>query len=226
MDFSEPKIVASLTSELGKKSEEAREKGADAVEVRIDLYDGSIEDIKDVSLPVIATNRPEWEGGEFTGEEKERIEELKKAMQYAEAVDIELDAEDFHEEILEKAAEEEVKVIVSSHDFEKTPEKEDMIETLEKAGEIGDIAKIAVKAEETADSLKLLKAAEEADTDVAAMAMGGPGSYTRIVSPKHGSKITYASLGEKTAPGQLSVEEVAETWKMLEVRGEKSESQD
>ncbi|MFB6100252.1 MAG: type I 3-dehydroquinate dehydratase [Candidatus Nanohalobium sp.] len=219
MDFSEPKIVASLTSEPGRKSEEAREKGADAVEVRIDLYEGSIEDIKDVSLPVIVTNRPEWEGGYFTGKEEERIEELKEAMEYGDSVDIELDAEEFHEEVIEKAAEEDVKVIVSSHDFDKTPGKEEMVETLEKAGEIGDVAKIAVKAEKPTDSLKLLGAAEEADTEVAAMAMGGPGSYTRIVSPVHGSKITYASLGEKTAPGQLSVEEVAEAWKMLEIGG-------
>ncbi|MFB6158437.1 MAG: type I 3-dehydroquinate dehydratase [Candidatus Nanohalobium sp.] len=221
MDFSKPKIVASLTSELEEKAEEARKKGADAVEVRIDLYNGDIEDIRDISLPVIVTNRPEWEGGEFTGEEKDRIHELEKAMQYADAVDIELEAEEFHEEILRKAEKEKVKVIVSSHDFEKTPEKRKMVETLEYAGSIGDVAKIAVKAEKPDDSLKLLEAAEEADVKIAAMAMGEPGSYTRIVSPVHGSKITYASLGEKTAPGQLSVEEVAEAWRMLNIREEK-----
>jgi 3-dehydroquinate dehydratase-1 len=217
MDFSSPKVVASLTSDIEEKSREAEKKGADAVEVRMDLYDGEIVDIEKSELPVIATNRPEWEGGGFSGSEKDRIEKLKEATSYADAVDIELEAKDFHGEIIEEAEKNDAEVIVSSHDFSKTPKKEEMIETLEKAGGIGDVAKIAVKAEESSDSLRLLEAAEEADTEVAAMAMGGPGSYTRIVSPIHGSKITYASLGEKTAPGQLSVEEVVKAYKMLEI---------
>jgi 3-dehydroquinate dehydratase-1 len=217
MDFSSPKVVASLTSEIKEKSREAENKGADAVEVRIDLYDGEIVDIEKSGLPVIATNRPEWEGGGFSGSEKDRIEKLKEAISYADAVDIELEAKEFHEEIIEEAEKNDAEVIVSSHDFSKTHEKKEMIETLEKAGGIGDVAKIAVKAEQPSDSLRLLEAAEEVDTEVAAMAMGNPGSYTRIVSPIHGSKITYASLGEKTAPGQLSVEEVVEAYKMLEI---------
>jgi 3-dehydroquinate dehydratase-1 len=217
MDFSSPKVVASLTSDIKEKSREVEKKGADAVEVRIDLYDGEIVDIEKSELPVIATNRPEWEGGGFSGSEKDRIEKLKEAISYADAVDIELEAKEFHEEIIEEAEKNDVEVIVSSHDFSKTPEKKEMIETLEKAGGIGDVAKIAVKAEESSDSLRLLGAAEEVDTEVAAMAMGSPGSYTRIVSPIHGSKITYASLGEKTAPGQLRVEEVVEAYKMLEI---------
>jgi 3-dehydroquinate dehydratase-1 len=211
-------IVASLTENLQQKTKEAEEKGADAVEIRLDLYEGKIEDIKDLRLPVIVTNRTEWEGGDHKGSEEERIEQLKNALKYAEAVDIELEAENSHEEIVEKADEYDVAVIVSSHDFEKTPSVSEMVETLEKASEIGDVAKLAVKAESKSDSLDLLKATEKVNGVVSTMAIGGHGSYTRFVSALHGSKITYACLGEKTAPGQLKVEEVRKTFETLNIK--------
>ena len=218
LNTEKPNIVASITSNLEEKTVEAERKGANAVEVRLDLYNGNIQDLEDLELPVIVTNRPDWEGGEHTGTEGERIRELKEAIEHADAVDIELEAKEQHQEIIEEAKKQDATVIVSSHDFQKTPDVEKMKRNLEKSGEIGDIAKLAVKAENKEDSIKLLKATEEVEEEVSTMAMGSPGSYTRIVSSVHGSKITYASLGEKTAPGQLSVEEVKQAFEKLNLR--------
>lgn len=218
LNTEKPNIVASLTENLQEKTKKAEEKGADAVEVRLDHYNGKTRDLKDLDLPVIVTNRPDWEGGEHSGTTEQRIRELKEAIKHADAVDIELQAESVHQEVIDEAEKHDATVIISSHDFNKTPSVEEMVETLENASRIGDIAKLAVKALSKKDSLKLLQATEEVDSKVSTMAMGDQGSYTRIISAVHGSRITYASLGEKTAPGQLKVKEVRQAFKALNIR--------
>lgn len=220
LDLSEPLVVAALTEEVSRKAREAREAGADAVEVRIDMYAGgkdeALADLRTCdALPVIATNRPTEDETE-----EERVETLVSATEHAEAVDIDISSPDESvERVVSAARENDATVIASHHDFEGTPTKDEMWEALERGWETGDIAKLAVTAETRRDAHRLLgltlEAAEDGDGPVATMAMGALGSHTRVVAPLYGSRLTYASHGGGTAPGQLSVREARETLDLL-----------
>lgn len=220
LDVSEPLVVAALAENLGEKAEGAREEGADAVELRIDMYEGGAEKALDdlsagVSLPVISTNRPT-----DAETEEERVETLARAVEHADAVDIDASSPDETiERVVDAARDNDVTVIGSSHDFGGTPPEDEMWRMFEDAWEFGDVAKLAVSAETRRDAHRLLgvtlDADEEGDGHVATMAMGELGSHTRVVAPLYGSCLTYASYGGGTAPGQLSVREARETIDLL-----------
>jgi 3-dehydroquinate dehydratase-1 len=220
LDLSEPNVVAALSEDAPRKAREAREAGADAVEIRIDMYEGgsdaALADLRDCeALPVIATNRPTEDEGE-----KDRVGTLIEATKDAEAVDIDVSSPDESiERVVEAARSEDATVIASHHDFDGTPPNDEMWDALERGWRVGDVAKLAVSAETRRDAHRLLKLTLDADDEgnghVATMAMGALGSHTRVVAPLYGSCLTYASFGEGTAPGQLSVREVRETLDML-----------
>ncbi len=67
------------------------------------------------------------------------------------------------------------------------------------------------------DVLKVLNVTAEASKlgDVCIISMGKAGRLSRVVAPLFGSCITYASIGEPTAPGQLSVSNVKSVLEVL-----------
>ncbi len=112
-------------------------------------------------------------------------------------------------------------MIASSHEFHRTPPKEEMVLRLKKMEELGaDAAKLAVMPENAGDVLALLTATVEADQKleipVVTMAMGRLGALSRISGMLTGSAMTFAAFGKASAPGQLSVEQVQTAWNILE----------
>ncbi len=212
LDF-ESFTLAAATADLGEAP--AARAHADCVEFRMDLADEPLAALGayDEDLPLIATNRPTWEGGQAPAEG--RIEALETAVEHdaVAAVDVELATlsnGDGHG-LVERAADRGVPVVVSTHDFEGTPPRPELGRLLTRAGEVGDVAKLAVTAESPDDALDLLAAtrahAAEGAT-VATMAMGEAGRHTRAVAPVYGSRIGYAPVdpAEATAPGQYDLE--------------------
>ena len=214
LDLSSPRIVAAVSEDAPRKADEAREAGADAVEVRIDMYDDAAEALDDVrdcdALPVIATNR-----ANDRQTEDERVGTLVAATEDAAAVDIDVTSPDESTERVAEAADENGSTVIASHhDFDATPPIDSMMETLESAWDVGDVAKLAVTPCDEGDVLDVLRltlgARDEGDGPFCTISMGALGSYTRFVAPLYGSSLTYASFGDGTAPGQLSVREVNE----------------
>ncbi|WP_254838697.1 type I 3-dehydroquinate dehydratase [Natronomonas marina] len=211
LDF-ESFTLAAATADLDE--EPAAREHADCVEFRMDLADEPLDALGayDGDLPLLVTNRPEWEGGE--AEPSGRIDTLETAIEHeaVAAVDIELATLSGGEghDLVERAAELGVSVVVSTHDFEETPPRPELGRLLTRAGGVGDVAKLAVTAENPDDCLDLLAAtrahAAEGAT-VATMAMGEVGKHTRAVAPVYGSKIGYAPVdpAEATAPGQYDL---------------------
>ncbi|MFC4449186.1 type I 3-dehydroquinate dehydratase [Halorussus aquaticus] len=216
MDFEEFVLTASLTD----LDAEARARDhADAVEFRMDLADDPLAALDDYDgeLPVLATNRASWEGGEAEDDEA-RLAELAEAAELAcvGAVDVELKsltASD-GERVAERARRTGTTVVASVHDFERTPPKQDLRGHLDAATERADLGKLAVTAESRGDVLDLLAVTHEyaaAGERVATMAMGAPGRHSRAVAPVYGSKIGYAPVDpeDATAPGQYDLETLA-----------------
>ena len=211
MDFQQF-VLAASTATLGE--EPAARENADALEFRLDLAASGLESLRsyDGRLPLIVTNRVEWEGGQAP-DGPDRIEQLQTAVELpgVEAVDVELEAIDACRPVVETAREAGVAVIVSSHDFETTPPKARLERSLDRACEHGDVGKLAVTAGSVDDVLALLAATRSRTADgktVATMAMGEAGRHSRAVAPLYGSRIGYAPVdpAEATAPGQYSLE--------------------
>jgi len=212
LDFDSFTLAAS-TADLGE--EPAARAHADCVEFRIDLADDPNEQLADYDgdLPLLVTNRADWEGGEASDEG--RLDALAGALAHpsVEAVDIELAAleDGGGGNLLDRADDEDASVVVSTHDFEGTPSKGRLQSLLTRAGTYGDVAKLAVTAEDRSDALAVLSATHELTERgqrVATMAMGEAGSHTRAVAPVYGSKIGYAPVdpAKATAPGQYDLE--------------------
>ena len=212
MDF-ESFVLAAATADLG--DEPAAREHADAVEFRLDLATDPLAALADYdgTLPLIVTNRAAFEGGE-AADDAARLDALCTAVEHpkVEAVDVELTTASDGDggRVIDHARDHGAAVIVSTHDFAKTPEPPKLRQLLDRACEYGDVGKLAVTARSTDDVLELLAAtrASVAGGDrVATMAMGEPGRHSRAVAPLYGSKIGYAPVdpADATAPGQYDL---------------------
>ena len=104
-----------------------------------------------------------------------------------------------------------VKVIMSNHDFHKTPAKEEIVKRLTKMQELGaDVPKIALMPESKADVLTVLAATLEvsekiADRPIITMSMSKTGVISRLAGEVFGSAATFGAVQKASAPGQISV---------------------
>ena len=183
------------------------DKGADVLEFRIDALENPEinkirETIKKIDFPMIVTNRINTEGGSFKGSEEERFNILYECCDLVDYVDIELQSSD---EYINKIHDTGVKTIVSYHDFEKTPDLNEIMYIVDKEHEMGDIAKVAFMPQDLEDTLTILAVLSHCE-DTIAISMGDLGSYTRVMASKFDSPITFAAGRDATAPGQIDIE--------------------
>jgi len=200
----------------------------DLIEWRVDYY-GNVENIEKVkntlnvlqgiigNYPIIFTCRIFEEGGFRKIDNKLKIDlvnEIIKTKQI-DIIDLELAmGKKIINEVIYNAHEKGVSVIVSSHYFNGTPSKEIMIERLLSAQENGaDIAKIAVMPNNYKDVLNLLEVTLEfkkkyAKIPIITMAMAGKGVISRTAGHLFGSAVTFAAVGETSAPGQIQISEL------------------
>ena len=195
----------------------------DVVELRMDLIrDGNLKILMDkcrqqaAPVKILVTNR----GGEnaSASDEKQRIGVLKEAIELGtDFVDIEVDtAVSLREDIIDLIRNEggRTKLIVSHHDFIKTPSERKLKEIYRSCVLSGaDIVKIVTTAACAEDNLKILNLipyARKKNQDIIAFCMGAMGKMSRILSPLLGSLLSFTALekGAESAPGQLTVGEM------------------
>jgi 3-dehydroquinate dehydratase-1 len=176
-------------------------------EIRIDLAELSDEDISKIfsaRKKLVATCRP----GIYS--QQERLHKLRLAIESGSTfVDIEYEAnEDFRNELIDFAHRHQCDVIISYHNYEMTPELDELEKIMQKCFELGaDMAKIATLVKVNRDNSKILSL-YKAPGRLIAIGMGELGKISRIVAPFLGAEFTYASLTDDniTAPGQISYE--------------------
>jgi 3-dehydroquinate dehydratase-1 len=177
----------------------------DMAEIRIDLAELSDKDIIKIfsaRKKLIATCRP----GKYSL--SERIHKLKLAIESgATFLDIEYEADDDFRNVLSEFAHvHQCDVILSYHNYEMTPELDELEKIMHKCFELGaDIAKIATMVKVNRDNSKILSL-YKAPGRLVAIGMGELGKISRIVAPFLGAEFTYAALTDDsiTAPGQIS----------------------
>lgn len=165
--------------------------------------------LKARNRPVIVTCRPKNEGGRFNGDETSRLDLLRHAISCgAEFIDIEHETQGLDRLVAKKGK---TKIIISSHDFNRTRSLEHLERLYtDMSGNGADLIKIVTHAESILDNFTIFRLLE-GKKNLIAFCMGIYGHISRVLAPKYGSKITFASLGgigTASAPGQISYDEM------------------
>lgn len=234
-----PKFLLAVPIQTPPKSpadfaRQVRRAGANAVELRADALAGkcklSPEEIRQLvvdlrrgvpGLAAILTPRARAEGGVANLSIVRRKEIIETCLPDVDAVDVELDSG-----LLVSWASERVEgagklLILSNHDFEKTPSVAVLDGLLREASEWPRaLLKIAATSPRRTDLLRLLDWTRRhvAERPLATMTMGDRAQAGRIALAALGSRLAFAALGEASAAGQIDVRVFARALRGL--RGE------
>lgn len=235
--------VESALSEAGA----AKSADADLVEFRIDeFFSGSGEEgeaaailkiVAESVLPCIVTCRAGAEGGHYDGDDMARIalyERLGTATGTGESppryIDVEL-ATYVHSANLKQKVNLAVdhpaqgrdlrtSLILSTHDFQGRPSDLTRRVAAMRAEPAVKVYKIAYRARSARDNLELFDLLHESDRPMIALGMGEFGLMSRVLAPKFGGFLTFASLNPTavTAPGQPTVQELLGRYRFRSIK--------
>ena len=167
-----PKIVG-VIFERGH-AQQAISDGADILEFRVDLtrdVERVLDDIDEVDVPTILTDRRVEEGGNAP---INRLEHLVPILPHAAIIDIELMAPD-RDVLMAEVSTKGLPTLISYHDLDGTPPEMTMVERMRTANRTGDMVKLAVTIEHLQDVPRVLAvslAAREEGHDVLRSADG------------------------------------------------------
>ena len=224
----EPRVAASFWQPAAAgEVQQWQSRGVEVAELRFDLWnmvsdadkDNPPCSISDVEVGIlsyaglqrIATARLCEEGGQWRDNEAARAAVLRTAAAHCEAVDVEL-AASIRPQIVEAAAANHCALILSRHNIHSADTLANMEEAMRRAFDAGaDIYKNASMVK-TPDDLRVLKDflqkwAGQYPLIVTGMGSGDIAKQARRELPMHGSRLAFAAVVGKSAPGQLSLEE-------------------
>ncbi len=185
-------------------------KECDWVELRIDNFFPNIAELLRVGvkmrLPAIVTVRHPAEGGAAKGiTARERRGLYEQFLGCAGLVDVELRSAREMRGVIAEARERGVGVMLSHHDFRKTPGVNRLRELAARAREAGaDVFKVATYTGTEREVARLIEflADEKGGGPLAVMGMGPYGKVSRLVLARAGSCLNYGYLAAPNASGQ------------------------
>ncbi|WP_405125349.1 type I 3-dehydroquinate dehydratase [Salmonella enterica] len=224
-----PKIIVSL---MGRDINSVKAEALAYREATFDILEWRVDHFMDIAstqsvltaarvirdampdIPLLFTFRSAKEGGEQALTTGQYIALNRAAVDsgLVDMIDLELfTGDDEVKATVGYAHQHNVAVIMSNHDFHKTPAAEEIVQRLRKMQELGaDIPKIAVMPQTKADVLTLLTATVEmqeryADRPIITMSMSKTGVISRLAGEVFGSAATFGAVKKASAPGQISV---------------------
>lgn len=232
-----PKVIVPL---MGKNLDELlfeiktiTQASHDIVEWRADILEDveNIEFVKKVltairealfPTPLLFTFRSYREGGNKQIEDDYYKKLLQEVIQTKkiDLIDVELFSSHVSE-IVETAKANDIYIVMSNHDFDKTPAKEEIIWRMKRMQELGaHIPKIAVMPKVPTDVLTLLDATYTmkslyADRPIITMSMASTGVISRVAGEVFGSAATFGAGMEASAPGQIPASELRKVLEIL-----------
>ena len=188
---------------------------SDFAEIRFDYLKKAdipivLEDIKKSLSRCVCTLRPKSEGGVFIGKEDERRLILRLIAEYNPfLLDVEFNAIQKDKKLASYLRKTKCKLLISWHDFKKTPNESQLKAKFNKMAKFSDIVKIVTVANSVSDASRLLSLYSiKSENETIAFCMGEQGKFSRILCLHLGSPFTYVSLGKAIAPGQFSLREI------------------
>ena len=213
----------------------AANQDADLAEFRIDLLDFAADSKQVIALghelkkilgdkPMIATIRTHNEGGKLTISDADYGKTYQAYLKQP-FMDM-LDVEMFRDQqvvknTLKLAHDKKVLIVMSNHDFQKTPSEDEIVKRLLKQDELGaDILKIAVMPQSKQDVFTLmnatLKVSQQSKKPLLTMSMGKLGTISRIATANMGGSFSFGMIGEASAPGQIDVTQLKQFLKTVQ----------
>lgn len=218
-----------VIEKLDRILEAAAKTRVDMIEFRADYYenvqdlDALTELLKEIyqrleDIILLFTLRSAKEGGEALKYSYPLANDINEHVidnRLADMVDIEFfSPKKERDYLLDLAYERNMKIIFSNHDFEGTPDSQEVISRLCRMQAYGaDIVKIAVTPRNKWELFTFMSAISGMNEDfarvpVVGIAMGRLGSLSRVTGELIGSAISFGTIDEGSAPGQIPVEEL------------------
>ncbi|WHR59469.1 type I 3-dehydroquinate dehydratase [Acinetobacter haemolyticus] len=213
----------------------AANRDADLAEFRIDLLDFAADTKQVIALghelkkvlgnkPVIATIRTHNEGGQLTISDADYGKTYQAYLKqpFMDMLDIEmLRDQQVVKNTVQLAHDKKVLIVMSNHDFKKTPSEDEIVKRLLKQDELGaDILKIAVMPQNKQDVFTLmnatLKVSQLSNKPLLTMSMGKLGTISRIATANMGGSFSFGMIGEASAPGQIDVTQLKQLLKIVQ----------
>lgn len=208
---------------------------ADLAEFRIDLLNFAADSKQVIALgqqlnqilkdkPIIATIRTANEGGKLavSDAEYEKLYTAYLQKPFMQLLDIEMfrDAKVVRK-LTDLAHQKNVLVVMSNHDFAKTPNEQEIVNRLLKQDQMGaDILKIAVMPQSKADVFTLmnatLKVSQQSKKPLLTMSMGRLGAISRVATASAGGSLSFGMIGQASAPGQIDVTQLHQFLKAIQ----------
>ncbi|HSA98423.1 MAG TPA: type I 3-dehydroquinate dehydratase [Candidatus Nitrosotenuis sp.] len=187
---------------------------SDYAEIRFDFLrpeqvPDALQLVHDRLKRCVCTLRPKSEGGKFAGTEQNRASILKLIAEYRPyLLDLEFSTVSKNRALLEYVRKTGTQILVSWHDFRKTPSYSALNSRMQEMRKLSKSVKIVTTANSINDATTVLSLYRKRNADLIAFSMGDHGRISRILCMSLGSPFTYVSLGKPVAPGQFSVDEV------------------
>ncbi len=236
-------IMVDEVHEALAAADAARSLGADLVEFRIDtLFQGEGDDlgidatvrlVEQSPLPCIVTCRPTWEGGLYDGDDAARIalfERLGAMDRPPRYIDVEHQAFTRSANLRQKVRlavqhpdqvrDLSTSLILSHHDFDGRPTSLNRTLADMREDDTAAVTKLAWSARSLRDNLELFELLEDRDRPTIALGMGRFGLMSRVLAPKFGGFLTFASLLDTTttAPGQPTIRDLLTVYRFRSIR--------
>ena len=228
-------LVAADQASLLEQAEKVLPFYPDTLEWRVDKFDNvrdaaavtkALEALRKAigNIPILFTCRMIDEGGfqEVPLDDRLRIIKTAIATGLVDLADTEIsNGETMIEEVRQACRQNGTRLILSYHDFDKTPSEAFITDRLCTARDLGaDVAKVAVMPNNYRDVLTLLSATYTARTElldipIITMSMGVEGAITRIAGGLFGSDLTFAIGKAGSAPGQIPITDLKKAWSAL-----------
>ncbi len=225
-------IAADDVGTMLARADEAFRRGADAVELRLDALKDSIAGVSGIArdLPTgrwIATCRPVSQGGRFQGPVERRVELLLAAgepgqgfvdFEYADWAGDRGSALARHDLTARRTGSgpdaQTPSIILSHHDFERRPADLEQLVAEMAAEDAAAALKIVWPAEDVLSNFEAFELLRSSPREMIAFCLGEHGLPSRVLAKKFGAFASYCALdeGEETAPGQLSLAQMKETF--------------
>jgi len=212
-----PQIVGVITSPADLRFAITMSEPPDLFEIRLDHLCEMLDQLElKMSIlsggeraPFIITARDPREGGANNLSLQKRLNLLLRFLPYAKYVDVELRSARAFKSLLASARKQNVRRILSFHNFKSTPPPGSLSAkaTLAKAHG-ADIFKVAARTETPAQLVRLIDFVTDKDVDlpVSAMGIGKLGAISRLLLARCGSVLNYAALHRSQIEGQLPID--------------------
>ncbi len=197
---------------------------ADLAEFRIDLLSFASDTKQVIALghelkkilgnkPMIATIRTKNEGGQLEISDADYGKTYQAYLKnpFMDWLDVEMFRDQkVVSEIVQKAHQKKVLIVISNHDFQKTPSQDEIEKRLLKQDQMGaDVLKIAVMPKSKQDVFTLmnatLKVSQQTTKPLLTMSMGQLGTISRVATANMGGSYSFGMIGQASAPGQIDV---------------------